>query len=51
VAVADVLFYCTACGHQASVTAGMIFQDTRSPLRLWFRAMLSFAVKRNLRRN
>lgn len=27
------------CGHQASVTAGTIFQDTRTPLTLWFRAM------------
>lgn len=30
---------CTACRHQASVTAGTIFQDTRQPLRLWFRAI------------
>jgi len=30
---------CAACGLQSSVTAGTIFQDTRKPLRLWFRAM------------
>ncbi len=30
---------CAACGYQASVTAGTIFQDTRSPLTLWFRAV------------
>ncbi len=30
---------CRACRHQTSVTAGTIFQDTRSPLRLWFRTM------------
>ena len=30
---------CAACRHQASVTAGTIFQSTRLPLRLWFRAM------------
>src|SRR5262245_11339657 len=30
---------CTMCRHQASVTAGTVFQDTRQPLRLWFRAM------------
>ncbi len=33
------LWHCTACGVQTSVTAGTIFQDTRKPLRLWFRAM------------
>jgi hypothetical protein len=27
------------CGHQTSVTAGTIFQDTRTPLSLWFQAM------------
>jgi transposase-like protein len=27
------------CRHQASVTAGTIFQDTHKPLRLWFRAI------------
>jgi len=30
---------CAACRHQASVTAVTIFQSTRLPLRLWFRAM------------
>ena len=29
---------CRACRHQASVTAGTIFQDTHKPLRMWFRA-------------
>jgi len=33
------LWHCTACGVQTSVTAGTIFQDTRKPLRLWFRAV------------
>jgi transposase-like protein len=28
-----------ACGHQNSITAGTIFQDTRTPLVTWFRAM------------
>jgi transposase-like protein len=32
------LFVCAACEHQSSLTAGTIFQDTRKPLRLWFRA-------------
>jgi transposase-like protein len=30
---------CAACGYQASVLAGTIFQDTHSPLALWFRAI------------
>lgn len=30
---------CGACGYQASVTARTIFQDTRQPLTLWFRAI------------
>lgn len=33
------LFHCAACGAQTSVTAGTVFQDTRKPLRLWFRAI------------
>ena len=30
---------CASCGRQTSVTAGTIFQDTRYPLRTWFRAI------------
>ena len=30
---------CQHCRHQASVTAGTVFQDTHKPLRLWFRAI------------
>jgi transposase-like protein len=33
------LMQCAACGRQTSVTAGTIFQDTRTPLTTWFRAM------------
>ena len=33
------LWLCGDCRHQASVTAGTIFQDTRTPLPLWFRAI------------
>jgi transposase-like protein len=33
--------------HQASATAGTIFQDTRSPLRLWFRAMWWVTAQKN----
>jgi transposase-like protein len=33
------LLRCGACQYKASVTAGTIFQDTRKPLTLWFRAI------------
>ena len=33
------LYRCVRCRYEASVTAGTIFQDTRKPLRLWFRAI------------
>ncbi|MGA7379848.1 MAG: IS1595 family transposase [Terriglobales bacterium] len=33
------LWECAGCGYQNSVTAGTIFQDTRIPLPVWFRAM------------
>jgi len=39
VRVRPTLFHCAACGRQTSVTAGTIFQDTRTPLTTWFRAM------------
>src|SRR5262249_3165305 len=37
--VGPVLMQCAACGRQTSVTAGTLFQDTRTPLPTWFRAM------------
>jgi hypothetical protein len=41
------LWLCTACRHQASVTAGTIFQDTRLPLTLWFRAIWQVTSQKN----
>ena len=35
----DELFRCVACTYKTSVTAGTIFQDTKKPLNLWFRAI------------
>ena len=32
------VFECADCGRQHSVTAGTIFQRTRTPLRKWFAA-------------
>lgn len=33
------LYMCKECEYRSSITAGTIFQDTRKPLQLWFRAM------------
>jgi len=41
------LWECAACGCQTSVTAGTIFQDTRIPLRVWFRAMWWVTTQKN----
>jgi len=42
-----VLVQCAGCGYQSSVTAGTIFQDTRKPLTLWFRAMWCVTSQKN----
>ncbi len=41
------LWLCATCRHQASVTAGTIFQDSRLPLTLWFRAMWHVVSQKN----
>lgn len=41
------LWLCDQCRYQASVTAGTIFQDTRLPLTLWFRAMWYVTSQKN----
>jgi hypothetical protein len=38
---------CAACGSQVSVTAGTVFQDTRTPLTLWFRAIWWLVSQKN----
>lgn len=38
---------CAACRHQASVTAGTLFQDSRLPLRIWFRAIWQVTCQKN----
>jgi transposase-like protein len=45
--VRGVLLECAACGAQTSVTAGTIFQDTRTPLPVWFRAMWWVTTQKN----
>lgn len=41
------LFRCASCKHKASLTAGTIFQDTRKPLTLWFRAIWWVVSQKN----
>lgn len=41
------LFHCAACGRQTSVTAGTVFQGTRKPLQVWFRAMWWVVSQKN----
>lgn len=43
----SVLWQCAACDRQVSVTAGTIFQDTHTPLRVWFRAMWWVTAQKN----
>ena len=37
--VRKVWFECCRCGRRTSVTAGTVFQASRKPLTLWFRAI------------
>jgi hypothetical protein len=41
------LWECTGCEWQTSVTAGTIFQDTRTTLPVWFRAMWWVTTQKN----
>src|ERR1035438_4278326 len=41
------LLECSSCGCQISVTAGTIFQDTRTPLPVWFRARWWVTTQKN----
>src|SRR5260221_14542300 len=38
---------CAACSHRTSVTAGTIFDRTRTPLTVWFTACWSFATAKD----
>jgi len=37
--IGETLWQCARCRYRTSLTAGTIFENTRKPLRLWFRAM------------
>jgi transposase-like protein len=41
------LYLCARCRYQTSVLAGTIFQDTKKPLQLWFRAMWYVTNQKN----
>ena len=45
--VSDLLWECAGCHRQVSVTAGTIFQDSRLPLTLWFRAVWWVTSQKN----
>jgi len=47
VVVRATLFQCCACRRQTSATAGTIFQDTRKPLVMWYRAMWYVTSQKN----
>lgn len=40
-------FACAACGDHIYPTAGTVFQDTRTPLQLWFYAIYLFVTTRH----
>jgi len=41
------LWCCRQCQYHASVTAGTIFQDTRLPLTVWFRAIWEITAQKH----
>jgi transposase-like protein/ribosomal protein L37AE/L43A len=41
------VYWCHKCSYQVSVTAGTIFQDSRKPLMLWFRAIWYVVSQKN----
>jgi transposase-like protein len=40
-------YQCAACAYQVSLTAGTIFQDTRTALKVWFRALWWVTSQKN----
>jgi hypothetical protein len=43
----DGLIRCAGCRRRVSVTAGTVFQDTRTPLTVWFEAGWMMTVPKN----
>ena len=40
-------FSCSSCGSHIYPTAGTVFQDTRTPLQVWFYAIYLFVTTRH----
>jgi len=45
--IRQMLYQCSLCGHQTSVIAGTIFESTRKPLVMWFRAIWWVVSQKN----
>ena len=45
--LSDGRIMCASCGHRTSVTAGTIFDRTRTPLTVWFAACWQFATAKD----
>ena len=41
------LVECGRCGHQSSLTAGTVFHGSKTPLRLWFKAIFLMVAQKN----
>jgi transposase len=44
---AERAYACGLCGHHLHPTAGTLFEDTRTPLKLWFYAFYLFTTSRH----
>jgi len=40
-------FECAECGHQTSLTSGTLMAGTKSPFKMWFRAVFEVSSRRN----
>ena len=40
-----VVYECAGCGRQVSVIAGTVFEQSKKPLVLWFRALFEITVR------
>lgn len=45
--IGPMLYECSGCHYQTSVTAGTIFQDSHKPLTVWFRAIWWLTGQKN----
>ena len=44
---AERAYSCGACGHHLHPTVGTLFEDSRTPLQLWFLAIYMFTTSRH----